>query len=66
MVSLSLIFAIQEFKPYCFYILDEIDSALDKNNSEILAELIKKYMKSGQYIIVTHNDALISESSTYI
>lgn len=64
MVSLSLIFAIQEFKPYCFYILDEIDSALDKNNSEILAELIKKYMKSGQYIIVTHNDALISESST--
>ncbi len=59
MVSLSLIFAIQEYKPYCFYIFDEIDAALDKHNSELLAGLIKRYMVSGQYIIVTHNDALI-------
>jgi len=61
MVALSLIFAIQEYKPYCFYIFDEIDAALDKHNSELLAALIKKYMKSGQYIIITHNDTLISE-----
>lgn len=59
MVALSLIFAIQEYKPYCFYIFDEIDAALDKHNSELLAGLIKRYMVSGQYIIVTHNDALI-------
>ena len=63
MVALSLIFAIQEYKPYCFYIFDEIDAALDKHNSELLAALIKKYMKTGQYIIVTHNDTLISEAS---
>ena len=64
LVALSLIFAIQEYKPYCFYILDEIDAALDKHNSELLAALIKKYLISGQYIIITHNDALISEAST--
>ncbi len=64
LVALSLIFAIQEYKPYCFYIFDEIDAALDKRNSELLAALIKKYMVSGQYIIVTHNDALITEAST--
>lgn len=63
LVALSLIFAIQEYKPYCFYIFDEIDAALDKRNSERLAMLIKKHMKSGQYIIVTHNDALITESN---
>ncbi|MEM3405885.1 MAG: chromosome segregation SMC family protein [Candidatus Pacearchaeota archaeon] len=62
LVALSLIFAIQEYKPYPFYILDEVDASLDKRNSEKLAFLIKKYMKSGQYIIVTHNDALISEA----
>ncbi len=62
-VALSLIFAIQEYKPYCFYIFDEIDAALDKHNSERLAALIKRYMVSGQYIVVTHNDALISEAS---
>ena len=65
-VALSLIFAIQEYSPYCFYIFDEIDAALDKRNSEKLAYLLKKYMKEGQYIIITHNDALISESSNVL
>ncbi|MBI2630460.1 chromosome segregation protein SMC [Candidatus Pacearchaeota archaeon] len=63
LIALSLIFAIQEYKPYSFYIFDEIDAALDKRNSERLALLIKKYMNKGQYIIVTHNDAIITESS---
>lgn len=62
LVALSLLFAIQEYKPYHFYILDEIDAALDKRNSERLAALLKQYMKSGQYIIVTHNDALIIDA----
>ena len=60
MVALSLIFAIQELKPYSFYILDEIDAALDKRNSERLANLLKKYMQKGQYIIITHNDEVIT------
>jgi len=66
LVALSLIFAIQELKPYCFYIFDEIDAALDKRNSEKLSYLLKRYMKKGQYIIITHNDSLISESSDII
>ncbi len=63
MVVLSLIFAIQEYKPYCFYVFDEIDAALDKRNSELLAALIKKYMTSGQYLVITHNDTLVSKAS---
>ena len=59
LVALSLIFAIQEYKPYYFYILDEVDAALDKRNSERLAELLKKHMKKGQYIVITHNDEVI-------
>ena len=66
LVALSLIFAIQEHRPYCFYIFDEIDAALDKRNSERIAHLLRKYMKEGQYIIITHNDALISESSNVL
>jgi chromosome segregation protein len=62
LISLSLIFAIQEYKPYCFYIFDEIDAALDRRNSERLAALIKRYINRGQYIIITHNDSLITES----
>lgn len=62
LVALSLLFAIQEFRPYHFYILDEIDAALDKRNSERLADLLEQYTKAGQYIIVTHNDAIIMDS----
>ncbi|MCX6747225.1 MAG: chromosome segregation SMC family protein [Candidatus Pacearchaeota archaeon] len=63
LVALALIFAIQELKPYYFYIFDEIDAALDKRNSERLAELLKKYMQKGQYIVITHNDELIANST---
>lgn len=59
LVALALIFAIQELKPYPFYLLDEIDAALDKRNSERLALLLRKYMEKGQYITVTHNDEVI-------
>jgi len=63
LVALSLIFAIQELKPYCFYILDEIDAALDKRNSERLGNLLKKYMQKGQYIVISHNDEIISNAT---
>ncbi len=63
LVALALIFGIQELKPYCFYILDEIDAALDKRNSERLAGLLKKYMQKGQYIVITHNDEIITNAS---
>lgn len=66
LVSLALIFAIQELHPYSFYIFDEIDAALDRRNSERLAYLLKKHMKQGQYLIITHNDSIISESSNVL
>ena len=63
LVALSLIFAIQEYRPYYFYLLDEIDAALDKRNSERLAGLLNKYMQRGQYIVITHNDEVISRAT---
>ena len=63
LVALSLIFAIQELSPYYFYILDEIDAALDKRNSERLANLLQKYMQKGQYIVISHNDEVISNAT---
>ncbi len=64
LVALSLIFAIQELRPYHFYLLDEIDAALDKRNSERLAGLLSKYMRKGQYIVITHNDEVINKATT--
>lgn len=62
MTALAFIFAIQEHEPAHFYILDEVDAALDKHNSEKLAQLVRSYCKNAQYIIISHNDSIISEA----
>ena len=62
MTALAFIFAIQEHEPHSFYILDEVDAALDKHNSEKLAGLIRKYADKAQYVMISHNDAIISEA----
>lgn len=62
MAALAFIFSIQDFEPGHFYLLDEVDAALDKHNSELLSKLIEKYSMKAQYIVISHNDAVISES----
>jgi chromosome segregation protein len=59
LTALAFIFAIQKYKPAPFYILDEIDAALDKKNSKIVAELIGELSRKAQFIIITHNDQTI-------
>ncbi|MFC1801701.1 hypothetical protein ACFLZB_04530, partial [Nanoarchaeota archaeon] len=62
MTALAFIFAIQEHEPHSFYILDEVDAALDKHNSEKLAKLVREYADKAQYLIISHNDGVISEA----
>ena len=63
MTALAFIFAVQEHEPAAFYILDEVDAALDKKNSERLAKLVKEYSVRAQYIMISHNDGVIGEAS---
>ncbi len=63
LTALSFIFAIQEHEPALFYILDEVDAALDRHNSEKFAKLIDKYSENAQYIIISHNDAVVTEAN---
>lgn len=60
LTALAFIFAVQEYDPASFYVLDEVDAALDKHNSEKLASLISQYAQRAQYIMISHNDAIIS------
>lgn len=62
LTALAFIFAIQEHEPASFYVLDEVDAALDKHNSEKLAKLIRKYAEKAQYVMISHNDHVISEA----
>ncbi len=62
LVALSLIFAIQEFKPGTFYVFDEVDAALDKRNSRKLGKYLKKYSQKTQFIVISHNEEVIIEA----
>jgi chromosome segregation protein len=56
LVALAFLFALQRFKPSPFYLMDEIDAALDKENSLKVARWLKEASKESQFVIVTHND----------
>jgi len=64
LTALAFLFAIQEHEPASFYILDEVDAALDKANSQKLADLIRDYCSKAQYVVISHNDAVISEADS--
>mmetsp|Transcript_6086 Transcript_6086/g.9026 ORF Transcript_6086/g.9026 Transcript_6086/m.9026 type:complete len:1325 (+) Transcript_6086:13-3987(+) len=51
--SLALVFALHHYKPTCFYIMDEIDAALDFKNVSIIANYIKDRCQSAQFIIIS-------------
>jgi len=62
LTALAFIFAIQEHQPASFYLFDEVDAALDKRNSAKLSEYIRKYSDKAQYIVISHNDAVITDA----
>jgi chromosome segregation protein len=64
MTALAFLFSVQEHEPASFYVMDEVDAALDKHNSELLSKLIRKYCSRAQYVIISHNDAVITEADT--
>lgn len=59
MTVLAFIFAVQLYEPAPFYFFDEVDAALDMNNSVKIAMLIKEMSKASQFVMVTHNDAVV-------
>lgn len=63
LLALIFIFAIQMHKAAPFYILDEADAALDKENSRKLAELVRQLSGKTQFIVVTHNDTVLQNAS---
>ena len=55
MTAAALIFALIQVKPSPFYLLDEVDAALDDANVERFSEMVRELAGDSQMIIVTHN-----------
>ena len=61
-LSISLLLAVSKYTDVSFYMLDEVDAALDSFNASKFSGLIKSYADNAQFIIISHNDSTLINS----
>jgi chromosome segregation protein len=62
MTTTALLFAIFTARPCPFCLLDEIDAALDEANIERFLGMVRGFLGTTQFIIVTHSRRTIAEA----
>ncbi len=63
LVSIAVLFALIAVSPPPFLVLDEVDAALDENNTKRFANLVENFGGKTQFVIVTHNRATMSAAN---
>ena len=66
MAASALIFALIRVKPSPFYLLDEVDAALDDANVERFAKLVRQTGEAAQLLIVTHNKKTMELAEAHV
>ncbi|MFW9935388.1 MAG: chromosome segregation protein SMC [Candidatus Thorarchaeota archaeon] len=66
LTALTFMFALQLHQPAPFYFLDEIDEALDPNNTERVARLISNLSENSQFLVISHNELTIRLAKTIL
>ncbi|MBU3925269.1 AAA family ATPase [Patescibacteria group bacterium] len=64
LTSSAILFAIIASNPPPFIVLDEIDAALDENNSQKIALILSELGNISQFIVITHNRAIMRQAKT--
>ena len=59
LVATAFIFALQEYQDSPFFILDEVDAALDLMNAMRLSKMLRDYAQRIQVIVVSHNEETV-------
>jgi chromosome segregation protein len=54
LIAIAFVFAVFLARPCPFYILDEVEAALDDLNIDRFLELLRRYSDRAQFIVVTH------------
>ena len=62
LTAIALLFAVLQYKPAPFCVLDEIDSSLDESNIERFLDFLKKYSQKTQFILITHRQKTMEEA----
>ncbi|HEX3291015.1 MAG TPA: AAA family ATPase, partial [Gaiella sp.] len=52
--AISFLFALFLARPCPFYLLDEVEAALDDTNIARFVELLRRYADRAQFVVITH------------
>jgi len=64
LVALAFMFAVFLARPCPFYILDEVEAALDDVNIDRFLQLVRRYADRAQFIVVTHQKRTMDAADT--
>jgi chromosome segregation protein len=64
LTAVALLFGIYMCKPSPFCLLDELDAALDESNIGRFARILQDFLKSSQFVVITHNRQTIAAADT--
>ena len=64
MTCVALLLAIFRSRPTPFCVLDEVDAALDEANIDRFVEVLKQFMSSTQFVVVTHSKRTMACADT--
>jgi chromosome segregation protein len=64
LVALAFMFAVFLARPCPFYILDEVEAALDDINIDRFLQLVRRYSERAQFIVVTHQKRTMDAADT--
>lgn len=59
LVAIAFVMALAAGRSAPFYLLDEVDAALDQANSGRLAKLLQEFAKEAQVIVISHNEEVV-------
>ena len=65
LTAIALLFAIYQYKPSPYCVLDEVDAPLDDVNIQKFKRVLNSFAKETQFIVVTHNK-LTMEAADYL
>lgn len=63
LVALSLVLVRLLYKPELFYILDEVDAALDLSHTENIGTMLKRRFKHSQFIVVSLKNGMFNNAN---